>query len=108
MSQKVNISIDQGTTFETSFTLTDENGVGLNLTNYTGAAQMRQYYTSTAYYTFTVNTSNVGVITLGMTANTTNNITAGRYVYDVELTAPDGKISRVVEGMATVWPGVTR
>lgn len=108
MAQKVNLVIDQGATFESSFTLTDELGVGLDLANHVGASHMRQYYTSTTFYTFTVTTTNTGIVTLGMSANTTNGIPAGRYVYDVELTAPAGTVSRVLEGIASVMPGVTK
>jgi hypothetical protein len=47
------------------------------------------------------------VITLGLTANQTSNLVAGRYVYDVELTE-GGEVSRIVEGIVTVTPQVTR
>jgi hypothetical protein len=43
-----------------------------------------------------------------MSANVTNNIAAGRYVYDCELNDGNGTISRLVEGIVTVTPGVTR
>jgi hypothetical protein len=108
MAQKVNLVIDQGATFESSFTLTDEDGVGLDLGSHVGNSHMRQYYTSTTFYAFTVTTSNTGIVTLSMTANATNVIPAGRYTYDVELTAPNGNVSRVVEGVASVMPGVTK
>ena len=45
---------------------------------------------------------------LSMSANTTNSIAAGRYVYDCELTDSNGIVSRLVEGIVTVTPGVTR
>ena len=38
---------------------------------------------------------------------TTSTMTAGRYVYDLELTDADGLISRIVEGTVTVTPQVT-
>jgi hypothetical protein len=57
-------------------------------------------------FTTAVNTS-VGVITLSLTNAQTANLVAGRYVYDVEIS--DGTtISRVVEGIITVTPNVTR
>jgi len=33
---------------------------------------------------------------------------AGRYVYDVETTSGSGVVSRIVEGIITVTPEVTR
>jgi hypothetical protein len=49
-----------------------------------------------------------GEITLSLTANQTGNIVAGRYVYDVELTDAANSITRIVEGIVTINPQVTR
>lgn len=109
MALKANITIDQGTSFATTIDVTDEDGNVIDLTGYTGAAQMRKHYTSTTYYAFTVSISaGAGEVTLSMTANATNNVAAGRYVYDCELTDGSGTVSRLVEGIVTVTPGVTR
>jgi len=43
-----------------------------------------------------------------MTAANTANLTAGRYLYDLLITAPDTTKTRVVEGIITVLPSVTR
>jgi hypothetical protein len=51
---------------------------------------------------------NNGIITLSLTANQTANMVGGRYVYDVELTDASNSISRIVEGIVTVTPQVTR
>lgn len=109
MGTKANLKIDQGSDFITSVTLTDDDGTALNLTGYTGAAQIRKYYTSTTYKSFTVSVgANTGVVQLELDANTSNNMEFGRYVYDVELTASDGTVSRIMEGIVTITPGVTR
>lgn len=109
MGTKANLKVDQGSDFSTAINLTDDDGNALNLAGYTGAAQIRKYYTSTTSYNFDVDiTANTGQITLSLTANTTNNITAGRYVYDLEITDSGGVVSRVLEGIITITPGVTR
>jgi len=106
---KANIVIDQGATYSTSIDVTDEDGAVVNLTGFTGAAQLRKHYTSTAQTAFTVSiTANTGVVSLSLSANVTNNIAAGRYVYDCELTDTAGTVSRLIEGIVTVTPGVTR
>jgi hypothetical protein len=109
MATKANLSIDQGTTFETVLTLTDEEGNVLNLTDASAASQIRKSYSSTltAQFTTSINVAQ-GEITLSLTANQTGNIVAGRYVYDVELTDADDAITRIVEGIVTVNPQVTR
>ena len=109
MATKANLVIDQGSTFSTDLTLKDENGDALNLSGYNANSQMRKWYTSTnATAVFTTSVSETtGVITLSLSANQTGSITAGRYVYDVEIN--DGSaVSRVVEGIITVTPQVTR
>lgn len=109
MATKANLSIDQGTTFNTVITLTDSEGNPIDLTTYTGASQMRKHYTSSTAYTFSVDLGGAnGTITLGMTANATANIASGRYMYDVEITSGAGEVSRVFEGIVTVNPNITR
>ena len=109
MSTKANLVIDQGSTFSTDLNLTDENGDALSLSGYSANSQIRKWYTSSnvsATFTAAVNTSSA-VITLSLTANQTSNLDSGRYVYDVEIT--DGStVSRIVEGIVTVTPQVTR
>jgi len=109
MGTKANLLIDQGTDFVTSVTLTDDDGVALELTGYTGVAQIRKYYTSATFNTFVVSvTAATGVVQLQLPAATSNVMDHGRYVYDVELTASDGTVSRIMEGIVTITPGVTR
>lgn len=108
MATQVNLLIDQGATFSTVIDLVDENGVPVNLSSYTGASQLRKHYTSSNAISFSVSLTSNGVVTLALTANQTANLTAGRYVYDVEVTDTGGIVSRIVEGIVTVTPNVTR
>jgi hypothetical protein len=108
MSSKANLVIDQGTTFTTTIDVTDDDGNHIDLTGYTGAAQIRKTYSSSNSTSFTVVVSNAGTVTLSMNANTTANIIAGRYVYDCEITSGDGIRSRIIEGIVTITPEVTR
>lgn len=108
MATKVNLIIDQGATFATSITFNDEGGNTINFSTYTGTAQMRKHYTSSNSTSFTVTLSNTGIITLALTANQTINLVAGRYVYDLEVADSSNVISRLIEGIVTVTPNVTR
>lgn len=109
MATKANLKIDQGADYFTSVNLTYDDDSVVNLSGYTGAGQIRKYYTSSSSVNFVVNiVANTGVIELSLDANTTNNMSAGRYVYDVEVTDQNGVISRVLEGIVTVNPNVTR
>lgn len=109
MSTKANLKIDQGADFSTSITLTDDDGNALNLSGYTGAGQIRKYYTSTTYVAFDVTvTENTGTVSLSLSSTASNAMNSGRYVYDIELTDVSGVVSRIMEGIVTITPGVTR
>jgi hypothetical protein len=109
MATKANIIIDQGTTFSTIINLTDDDGVAVDLTGYTGDSEMRKHYTSSNSQSFSISLGgNTGAITLSLTSSQTANLTPGRYVYDVEVTSSANVVSRIVEGIVTVTPEVTR
>lgn len=108
MATKVNLVVDQGTTFTTSITFNDENGNTINFSTYSGAAQMRKHFTSSNSTSFSVSLTSNGVVTMSLTANQTANLVAGRYVYDLEVTDASNQISRLIEGIVTVTPNVTR
>lgn len=110
MATKTNLVIDQGSTFSVTISVLDADGAVVDLTNYTGAAQMRKHYTSTVSTAFVVTLGGAnGTVALAMNAATTSNVTAGRYVYDVEITDTNTlSITRIIEGIVTVTPNVTR
>ncbi len=108
MATKVNLVVDQGTTFVSQITFNNEDGNTINFSTYTGAAQLRKHYSSSNSTSFGVTLGANGVITLQLTANQTGNLVAGRYVYDLEVTDSSNLISRLIEGIVTVTPNVTR
>jgi len=108
MATQQNIVIDQGTTFSTTVTAKDSTGSAKDLTGYTTTAQIRKsYYSSSSTDFTTAQVDGTGVITLSLTAAQTGNLKAGRYVYDVE-SASSSETIRVVEGIVTVTPQVTK
>ena len=109
MAIKANLFIDQGATYATKLVLNDPNGSPVDLTGYSATSQIRKHYTSSNAVSFSVSlTPDTGAVVLSLSANSTANLVAGRYVYDVELTDPAGRISRIIEGIVTISPNVTR
>ena len=110
MAARADIIIDQGTTFSTVVTVTDTDGDVVDLTGYSANAQIRKHHTSSSVTkTFTIaNGGTNGQLTLSLPFSNTAAITAGRYVYDVEVESGSGTRSRVVEGIVTVTPEVTK
>jgi len=110
MAIKANLVIDQGATFAATVDVEHANGTPFDLTDYTVAAQARKNYASSTAITFTTyHTGANAEIIMTLSANTTSNIEPGRYLYDVESTSTvTGAVDRVIEGIVTVTPGITR
>jgi hypothetical protein len=109
MAIKANLLIDQGADFSTEIDVLDDNGDPVILTGFSGAAQIRKHYTSSTSTAFNVSiNASEGTVTLSMNAATSSTVTPGRYVYDCELTSSSNVVSRLVEGIVTVTPQVTR
>ena len=108
----LNQEIDQGSTFSKQITVYETDGSTIqNLTGYTAASQIRKNYTSTAYTTIlaTIQTpATNGVIVMSLTAVQTAELKSGRYVYDLQITAADTTVTRVLEGIITIKPEVTK
>jgi len=101
--------IEQGTTYTTSITLDDVYNDVFNLSGFTAQAKMKSsYYTANiaASFSTTIN-SGSGTITLELDAPTTANIAPGRYVYDTVIIDSSQNVTRILEGIVQVAPGVT-
>lgn len=109
MAIKANLIIDQGCTYSTQMSINDPNGNPINLSNFTAAGQIRKHYTSSNAVNFNCTlVPNTGKVVLSLSANATSTMLPGRYVYDIELIDNQGRISRIIEGIVTITPNVTR
>jgi hypothetical protein len=109
MAARLDFTIDQGATFTTTIELTDQNDVEFDLELYTGSGQIRKNYESNTYTAFTVTLDDANAeMTISLTPEQTANLKAGRYVYDVEFVDDLNNVIRVIEGVVTVSPQVTR
>jgi hypothetical protein len=102
--------INQGETFTTQITLDDANSVGYNLYSFSVQSQAKKsYYTSNIALQFTssIYDSANGIIQLSANSATTANLPAGKLVYDVILIDSSRNVTRVLEGVIHVSPGVT-
>lgn len=107
MSTRVSLVLDQGTTFETTIDLNDQAGNPLVTDGMTATSQMRRAPTSINAISFSTSLSN-GSLVLSLTAAQTANISPGRYMYDVNLTDNSGSVTRLIEGIATITPAITK
>lgn len=105
------LTVDQGTTFETTLDLVDDGGAAINVAGYAFTGQIRKsYYSSntTANLTITVTNNANGNLMMTMNSATTANIKPGRYLYDVKMVDTTNTVTRIVEGVLTVTPQVTK
>lgn len=104
------LTVEQGATFSTTVNVEDVNGNAINLYSYTAQSQMRKSYysSSSSNISASVTGTSNGEITLSITAANTALLVPGRYVYDLIITSPANVVTRVVEGIVTVLPSVTR
>lgn len=111
---RYNITVYQGSTW----VLEPQWKIGssyVDVTGYTAAMDVRYSPSSTTTIIeltssnnrITVGTTD-GKFTLDLTAVETAALAAGSYVYDLEITAPDGTVTRLLEGGFNVSPEVTR
>lgn len=105
----VNITIEKGTDYENTFTVTNPDGTPFNLSNQTSTAKIKKFPSSTTSSSFNVGiVTSTGQITVSMANTVTNALVPGRYYYDVITTSSaTGKIKRIVEGMALVTASVS-
>ena len=111
MASILNQIIDQGSTWSKQITVYQTDGTTVqDLTSYTPSSQLRKNYTSTAYTT--INATNYsptnGIIVMSLTAVQTAALKSGRYVYDLQITHSDSTVTRVIEGVITIRPEVTK
>jgi len=108
-AKKINLIVEQGTDFESTFTIYNENGTKLNLTGYTGLSLVKKSTYSSTSYRFTVSFPNRvgGQVSVSMGKSETSAIEGGRYLYDVVITSPNNYTRRVVQGSVLVTPGVS-
>lgn len=104
--------MDQGTTFNNIINISDDiTNANINVYGYTVTSQLRRSYysqNSTANLVCTVTNPNTGEITMSLDSANTANIPAGRYLFDVKVTDTINVTSRVLEGVMTVTPAVTK
>ena len=111
MGAVANLYIDQGSTFSTTVYVKNDDETAFDLTAHTAAGQIRKSYSSSTAVDFTLEIADpatLGQINASLTHAQTGALEEGRYVYDIEVTSASGTVTRVLEGIITVSPQVTK
>jgi hypothetical protein len=108
------VEIDQGADWFFNVTYENPAGTPVNITSYTAALQLRSLPESTTAVLSLATGSGItitgpsGLVAVHATAAQTGGIIAGDYYYDLEITSPQGIVTRLVQGQAILNPQVTR
>jgi hypothetical protein len=100
----VNLTLDKGTDFEATFTVTNADGTVFTLNNYSATAKIRKHPTAETFKSFqTTITTATGEIKVSMASSITSQLSPGRNYYDVTIKeATSNRITKVFEGMILV------
>jgi len=110
---KYNIKARQGSTFNFNFTISTD-GTPWNLTGYSAAMQVRTSASSSKKILSLTSSSGItlggaaGTVAVTASAATLAAIPASTYVYDFELTYPNGTVVALLEGKFTISAEVTK
>jgi hypothetical protein len=112
MSGSYNIVARKGSTFRFAFTVATD-GTPWNLDSYTARMQVRRSVNDTnkildltSPTDITINS--LGSVVVAVSATTMTAITAGRYLYDLEVESAGGEVTALLEGRFVVKPEVTQ
>jgi len=106
-ARSVNLTVEQGTDFTTTFTIKNPDGTVLPLTGYSATAKLGKYPSASSTTSFGITlTAASGKVTLTLGNTVTAGLDPGRYYYDVVIQSSGGNITRVIEGMVLVTAGL--
>jgi cobalamin biosynthesis Mg chelatase CobN len=113
MATVSNLNIDQGATFSSTIDLNNTSSGVFQLNNYIARGKIRKSFRSQSYTQFacTINENSPAqdTITISLTAAQTKKLTAGRYLYDVEIyNSSTSEVIRILEGQIEVLGSITQ
>lgn len=104
-----NLSIEQGASWELQLAIDATAGSDLDITGYTFDAKIaKSYYDDNPVsMTATIVNATNGIVKLSLTSTQTDALDAAiEYIYDVDMTSNTGTVTRLMEGRATISPGL--
>jgi len=110
MATYSDINIDQGSSFSSTITVKDVNGLPFDVVGYSARGQIRKSYTSLTaidFSTVILTPTTLGHVGISLTSAVTRGMKPGRYVFDVEIYNISNDVIRIAEGQVSVSPAAT-
>ena len=108
-------TIEQGATFSQQVTWRDSTGSAIDLTGYSARMDVRKSHVSTTRLIqlsttngFITISGSIGRVDILLPASGTETLTPADAVYDLEMVAADGTVTRLLEGKANITAEVTK
>lgn len=110
MASIVYLDVDQGSDFGVELDIQNDDGTPMNLVGFQVFSQFRKSYNSVIGYSFQTTVVNglQGKLQLSLAGTVSSGIRPGRYLYDIEVYSPGQRKTRIVEGIVTINPEITR
>lgn len=107
---KINLVVNQRSSFVAGFVVTDQDDAAIDLSDYTIEAKLKKDFTSpttVSFATTTIAPATDGKLEISLTSEQTAPL-SGNFVYDVAITKTATSFkTRIAEGNIRVDPGVT-
>lgn len=110
MAERADLEIEQGAEFYRTMTIMDINRIPLNLTNYTPQCQLRNSpgSSSSKEVHCEIIDALTGRLSISLSHTETESLDCIQgYFYDIELTSPENKRYRVLQGRVDISPNIT-
>lgn len=101
-----NLDIYKGEPFSIDFVITDDLGVPINLTDYSGSAPIKNSYsaqTPIAYFNLSITNPTSGMVTLSMTDTGSAALPVTQAIYGVEFARSGVSIGRYLRGYVNIY-----
>jgi hypothetical protein len=106
----VDLYINQGTDWANTVTFQNDDQTPVDLTGFTFASSFRtSYYTANTSGNLSISVLDAvnGNALISMNSAASSNVASGRYYYDAIMIDTFGNVTRILEGILTIKPGVT-
>lgn len=98
----------RGDYFSTSIVIKDSTGSVVNLTGYTAKCSIKSSFSASSSFDATCTvTALEGLVEIMFPSSVTEDILAGSYVWDFQVTNPSGNVRTYIAGDVTVFDEVT-
>tara|TARA_Y100001973_G_C5106806_1_gene285575 strand:+ start:259 stop:606 length:348 start_codon:yes stop_codon:yes gene_type:complete len=113
MSNNINIYVDQATDFSASIDVNTTTGTDYDFTGHTVHCSAKKIFSEKVAFNPIAtpamdSSSGNWLLTITLTRAMTADVPPGRYAYDIVMVSQEGIATKIIDGLITIIPTVTR